>query len=438
MVGGATVRSIAPGRPGTPQSSPSVKEEKMRPHTLRRVACTVAALALALAGPAPAATYIVDRFDDSTIQTCSILFNDCALRGAIIKANQHPGTDTVNLGTGTYTLTIAGVNEDLCQTGDLDVLDNLIIEGEGPERTFIDAAGIDRVLHMLAAGEQLTIQGVTITGGNAGNQPGGGIHVAAGRLELKSCVVSDNHTAHSGAGVYDGAWSPSVTITIVNSWITNNTGSGALYTTSGLYLDRSTISANRNSSIGAVSIWDSHSNVYSSTVAGNDSDGIMVGASDVEITGSTIADNTGHELVTVYQHLSGIGISNTMIVGSCFLEDYMLDPSDGGNIESPGNTCNFGSSDLVNVANPMISDLGWYGGPTPVHRPLPGSPAVDQAIAAPNCPILDQRGLVRPLDGGGSSAAVCDIGAVELAGAGEIFVETFESGFFNPWSAAVW
>ncbi len=38
----------------------------------------------------------------------------------------------------------------------------------------------------------------------------------------------------------------------------------------------------------------------------------------------------------------------------------------------------------------------------------------------------------------GSSAAVCDIGAVELAGAGEIFVEGFECGHLAPWSATVW
>ena len=83
----------------------------------------------------------------------------------------------------------------------------------------------------------------------------------------------------------------------------------------------------------------------------------------------------------------------------------------------------------------MLSALGWFGGPTPVHRPLPGSPAIDRTIATANCPLVDQRGLPRPRDGGGSSAAVCDIGAVELAGVGEIFVEGFECGYLTPWSA---
>ena len=85
----------------------------------------------------------------------------------------------------------------------------------------------------------------------------------------------------------------------------------------------------------------------------------------------------------------------------------------------------------------MLSGLGWYGGSTPVHQPLPGSPAVDQTIAALACPSFDQRGLSRPRDGDGDGGAVCDIGAVELAGPGEIFVETFESGFLTPWSDVV-
>ena len=86
----------------------------------------------------------------------------------------------------------------------------------------------------------------------------------------------------------------------------------------------------------------------------------------------------------------------------------------------------------------MLSVLGWFGGPTPVHRPLPGSPAIDRSIATANCPCVDQRGLYRPRDGGGSSAAVCDIGAVELAGVGEIFVDNFECGFTTAWSTVVW
>ncbi len=393
-------------------------------------------LGLAFAGPASADTYIVDRFDDSTIDTCSILFNDCALRGAIIKANQHPGDDIVNLGTGTYTLTIAGVNEDLCQTGDLDVHDTLIIDGEGPERTFIDAAGIDRVLHMLAAGKRLTVRGVTITGGYSASGNGGGLFLSQGGVTLEGCVVTANVTpAGTGAAIFDLAQDTTLGLRIFDSWITGNSSAAAsgVYSTSYLLIQRSTISA--NSGGYSLVINGDNSTVINSTVSGNLSNanaGVQVGGSGVWFVGCTLANNDGLELDPVAS--SAPTLRNTVILGDCGFGPV----SSGGNLESPGNTCDLGGSDLSFVPDAMLSNLGWYGGPTPVHRPLPGSPAVDQAIAAPGCPPVDQRELSRPRDGGGSSAAVCDIGAVEFAGVGEVFVEGFECGYLTPWSATVW
>ena len=157
----------------------------------------------------------------------------------------------------------------------------------------------------------------------------------------------------------------------------------------------------------------------------------MIGASGVVISGCTLADNSGAELMG--SGSSTATVANTVIKGTCA---NSLDTI-GGNLESPGNSCGFGASDLVNVADPMLSQLLWTGGPTMVHRPLPGSPAIDRTIAAANCPSLDQRGLSRPRDGGGSATAVCDIGAVELAAADEIFVETLDSGFTTAWSDVV-
>src|SRR5438552_13537332 len=43
------------------------------------------------------------------------------LRSAISAANANAGADTINLPTGTYTLTITGNNEQNNATGDLDI-----------------------------------------------------------------------------------------------------------------------------------------------------------------------------------------------------------------------------------------------------------------------------------------------------------------------------
>src|SRR6516165_10315062 len=49
--------------------------------------------------------------------------------GAITAANANPGADTVVLSAGTYTLAIPGTGEDANATGDLDLTDDLTLQG---------------------------------------------------------------------------------------------------------------------------------------------------------------------------------------------------------------------------------------------------------------------------------------------------------------------
>ena len=65
---------------------------------------------------------------------------------------------------------------------------------------------------------------------------------------------------------------------------------------------------------------------------------------------------------------------------------------------------------------PLFSGLGDWGGVTPTHMPLPGSPAIDHAPAS-LCQDagIDQRGEVRPVAYSGNVEPRCDAGAVELA-----------------------
>src|SRR5262245_35830263 len=104
-----------------------------------RVALRGLGALLLLAPSAAAATFVVDRTDDSAAvaaQACTAAANDCSLRGAIIKANATPGADVITFAASTnglpFTLTIAnagGVNEDSSQQGDLDVNESLTIQG---------------------------------------------------------------------------------------------------------------------------------------------------------------------------------------------------------------------------------------------------------------------------------------------------------------------
>src|SRR5262245_61176488 len=102
-------------------------------------------LSLRWAVAAPTADYTVTKTDDTNDGACDV--SDCSLREAIIAANNNPGAETIALPAGTYVLTRTGTGEDLASTGDLDIRDDLTIDGDDPNTTIIDADNIDRVFH---------------------------------------------------------------------------------------------------------------------------------------------------------------------------------------------------------------------------------------------------------------------------------------------------
>jgi hypothetical protein len=403
-----------------------------------------AVIALVLSGPAGATTYVVDRLDDSTVNACTSQPNDCALRGAILDGNANSGDDVILLDAGTYTLSITGASEDACLTGDLDVLDTVLIEGRGPDLTIIDAGGDgginDRVFDVHAPGKRLTLRGVTVTGGSPDTEPGGGIRALDGSLRLETCVVGGNELpiANPGVAIYSMSDAPGDLTEIVDSWITGNTGPHTALVLRTTRIERSTVSGNTRTTIGpAVDLYGAGSLLLNSTVGGNTGPGgsfaLVIRNTGTEIEGCTLTNQGGPTLSVAVG--ASATMSNTLIVGWCTGTGQLT--TLGGNLESPGGNCQLGAGDLEFVADPGISTLGFFGGPTPVYRLLAGSPAADAPVASLSCPAEDQRGLSRPRDGHGDGGAVCDIGAVELAGAGEIFVETFESGFLTPWSNMV-
>jgi hypothetical protein len=413
----------------------------MRPTNLIRALAAAGALALLVAGAAGADTFNVDRFDDSTASLCSpLIANDCGLRGAILEANSNPGDDVVRLQAGTYTLTIPGPDEDDGETGDLDVTDTLLIVGHGPEVTVVDAGGNggvnDRVLDVQAPGERLTLRGLTVTGGSPDVGFGGGIRAYEGSLRLETCVVTGNEktTTSGAAAISSETGAPGDLTEILDSWITGNTGQTTILDAGPARIERTTVSGNtQGSAYGAVQVFGEGHLLVDSTFeasAGSTGAAVVIFGTAAAIEGCTLVGNAGAVLRVA--NAGSATVRNTLLLGWCGGDGPLS--TLGGNLESPGDTCDLGGSDLVNVADPGLSALGFFGGPAPVYRPPAGSPALDQPIAAAGCPALDQRGLSRPQDGDGDGNPVCDIGAVELAGAGELFVETFDCGFTTAWS----
>jgi predicted outer membrane repeat protein len=120
------------------------------------------------------------------------------LRSAIQEANALAGADTITLGAGTFTLSIAG-NEfgTFAAAGDLDVNSVIVIEGAGAGVTILNAAQIDRLFEVFP-NATLTLQNLTVTGGSA--TTGGAINTG-GTLSIQSCEFVGNQSQTFGGAI---------------------------------------------------------------------------------------------------------------------------------------------------------------------------------------------------------------------------------------------
>jgi len=176
------------------------------------------------------ASYSVNRTDDPTPgalgSICNGVANDCSLREAIIKANSTSNA-TVNIPTGTYTLTIGEDDDPNADPtkGDLDINASMTITGAGAGSTIISANfpttdgqdgkifGVNQLGN--EDGIQVSISGVTLEGArnSVGNndptfaQTGGAIDFfltgTGVNYTLSSCIIKNNTNVHSYGGGID-------------------------------------------------------------------------------------------------------------------------------------------------------------------------------------------------------------------------------------------
>ena len=276
-----------------------------------------------------------------------------SLRNAISQANANAGEDHIYLEAGTYTLSIVG-DDDTNAAGDLDVTDTsgvLNIMGAGQDTTTIDAAGIDRVLHVLG-GASLNVSGLTITGGRGGTYSGAGIFVendyndtnVHSYLSVNQCTISGN----SGTGIYqiDQSATGNVTASITDCTISGNWtyaerlwGGGGIASLSGrITISNSTISDNASYGGPGGGIGSAITDLYvlNCTICGNVADtcsgggytgnggGVFVHSGSnygvLEIANSTISGNRvgwqGSGSGLKVQGEGEVTITNTTITGN--------------------------------------------------------------------------------------------------------------------------
>jgi|GEM_PF-934877 len=341
-------------------------------------------------------TFIVTKTGDTNDGACDA---DCSLREAISAANATPGDVIITLPSGTYTLFIAGIDEDLAATGDLDIVSNLTIIGASAGTTIVNGGRIDRVFHITGA-YTVTLMNLTVSGGNYFVSPtstGGGIYNAGGILTLIGVNVMGNAAGYGG-----GIHNLNGTLMISNSTIIENLAiSGGGIATSGTMT------------------------ILNSTISGNSAEGNSAGAG-IRTSGTTNLNN-----VTITNNKADISGSGAGISGNANVKNTIIagNTADNGNPDCQGilnsqgynliqNTdgCTINGDTTGNITgqDANLGPLQDNGGSTFTHALLSGSPAIDAGNpATPGsggnaCEATDQRGLSRP------QGDFCDIGAYEV------------------------
>lgn len=387
----------------------------------------------------------------------------CSLREAIQAANtdapfggcpKGDGADTIQLDAQLYSVEITG-DDDSNQAGDFDVTSDIVFQGKGSDKTFVDGKTNDRVFDLLP-NSNVEFHNLDIENGQGLNQFafGGGIRSQGTSLQL-FFVSLDNNYAQWGGGIYHTGGE--LDMEGVNMHFNHaKTFGGAILSSGPLFMYDSTLDTNYGSS-GAGLYNEDSAFIINSTFSGNRAKafggGIVTAlensheppASSLTLANVTITNNHADEFRKGSGDGGGIYIgtytqafaSNTIIAGN--FDDTGGDPSSivndcygtlntyGYNLIGDGFDCdgvtNNVNGDRVGTHNAPLDaglvPLADNGGKTRTHALKSNSPAIDKGDATGckipfyNVPIVkDQRGYIRPVDGG-SSDPRCDMGAFE-------------------------
>ncbi len=338
-----------------------------------------------------------------------------SLREAIDQANKNSDEVDIVVGAHTqYNLTLCpnGADDDGNAVGDLDHFGGGVLTISGNGSTIRQTCANSRVIDQLGP-QLLNLTDMTISGGHAASQPGGGVFVqGGGELQLKNDTVTGNVSDAAGGGV--AAFGPS---TITGTTISLNQSTelaGGIAGLGPMILVRSIVSGNTAPLIGGVAASAGLKMAYS-TVQDNSIPNIDVQQGGLVSFGSVVGITRAGPAGGGGAPPGGFGPPPTT---TCHLAGGTT--SLGYNVDLDG-SCGFsaGPGDKSNAGDPKLRPES--AGAAQLIVPQPGSPLLN-AIPATACnpgaslswlpswsPLTtDIRGLARP------QATGCEIGAVEI------------------------
>lgn len=305
-----------------------------------------AGLLLSISAVVNAADFSVnDTVDGADINPgdgkCLTTGNTCTIRAAIMETNALPGTDTITIPSGFYTLALGNAGEDAAAEGDLDILDDLVITGDDAATTTINGNSfLFRIFSILKRADdsipKVSISNITMTQGLSNNY--GALVFNEGDLTLDNVVLTD--ASPDSYAVVNNA-----NLTVNGGQISNNTA--------GIY-----------SQYGVIEI---SGTTFSDNNGGNVGNPLFIWSGVGRIENSTFSNNIGYDLGgAIHAKASNVSINNSSFSGNSVTPSSNAFAGNGGAItvgRSGGHLRITNSSFNGNQANALgISTMNGAGG----------------------------------------------------------------------------
>lgn len=271
-----------------------------------------------------------------------------------------------------------------------------------------------RIFRVMDSG-RLILHKVTLQTGCAKKslKGAGGAIFNMGTTEIYDSIIIDNAALRSGGAIHNDGTLTVERCRFTNNKVTSGAG-GAITNTRVANFNDTTIDGNSSINAGAGggiynATYASQLALNNSTLSGNISEGtggaLQNLPGNTSLKNVTIARNqtniSSQEGAGIFT-LNSVNLTNTLLV-----ESFGGTNCEGAFALSGNNMDDDGTCGASTVNSTVIEDLANNGGPTPTHKLISASAAVNAGDNT-SCLATDQRGFTRLGD--------CDLGAVELAG----------------------
>lgn len=245
-----------------------------------------------------------------------------SLRKAIADANASPGADVIQF-TGSV-FTNATPDTILLTSGRITINGDLQILGPGATQLTISTGGRSQLFFVTGASTDVTIEGVTLSGGRAGGtsfntESGGAIFNDNSGLTLRQVVLTSSSARRDGGALYNAAG----TVTINDSSITNSSAGragGGLASNGQMNVAGSTLNSNVAAYGGAIvvgqqGVLETETSVFAQNRATLEGAAIYNYYGSMSVATSTFQDNTADFAGTVTNYGDAL-LSTSTFVGN--------------------------------------------------------------------------------------------------------------------------